>query len=194
LTKLNLQSEQLSKIKELAKLEKGSPYVFLGYSLDLETGNLNDLIGEDKTSSERTIQILSTLLLHYASAISTPKTGRLIKFKDLPGGCAYEKAFIQRAVQPIAEVFGDKSADLVKAAKLVGGKQINFGDVSVEISALEGVPLTYVLWRADEFPASSSALYDESASCFLPTEDLAVLGELTTHRLKEAYSILKLKK
>jgi hypothetical protein len=37
-------------------------------------------------------------------------------------------------------------------------------------------------------------LFDESASCFLDTESLSGLGELTTHRLLKAQSILKEKK
>jgi hypothetical protein len=34
-------------------------------------------------------------------------------------------------------------------------------------------------------------LYDESASNFLPTEDLAVLGELITIRLLQARQLVK---
>jgi len=46
------------------------------------------------------------------------------------------------------------------------------------------------LWEKGEFPASANVLFDESASHFLPTEDLAVLAEITTSRLKEAQSSL----
>jgi hypothetical protein len=44
----------------------------------------------------------------------------------------------------------------------------------------------YVLWLKEEFPASLTVLYDESASKYLPTEDLAVLTELTSSRLIKA--------
>jgi hypothetical protein len=63
---------------------------------------------------------------------------------------------------------------------------MSFGDVSVQIFALKGIPLTYILWKTDEFPATANILYDESANSYLPTEDLAVLGEITTSRLIEA--------
>jgi hypothetical protein len=86
----------------------------------------------------------------------------------------------------VAEGFGENPQELIKTTKLLDGIQLNHGDASVEIAALRGIPLTYILWGAGEFPASSNILYDESASKYLPTEDLAVLGELTTSRLKEA--------
>jgi hypothetical protein len=191
LTQLNLQPEQLAKIRERAKVEEGHPYVFLGCSLNLETGDFKDLICEDRSLSEWAVQILSVLLFHYSLANPASKTGKLVKFNDLPGGYAYERAFNQRAVQPIAAVFGENPAGLVEAAKSLGGKPLYLGDASVEIPALEGIPLTYIVWKTDEFPASASVLFDESASCFLPTEDLAGLGELTTLQLTEAYSALK---
>jgi hypothetical protein len=72
---------------------------------------------------------------------------------------------------------------LVEAAKLLNGIKREYGDSSVEIPALPRIPLLYILWKNDEFPASSSTLFDASASYYLPTEDLAVLAELTTVRL-----------
>ncbi len=194
MTKLNLQLEHLTRIRELAKVEKGCPFVFLGCSLNLETGDFKDLIAEGRVLSEWAVQVLSVLLFHYSLAIPVSKTGRLVKFKDLPGGYAYERAFFQKAVQPIAKVFGDDPAKLVEAAKLIGGKPLDLGDASVEIPALEGIPVTCILWGEDEFPASASVLFDESASCFLPTEDLAGLGELTTFRLTEAHETTRKEK
>jgi hypothetical protein len=194
LTKLNLESSALEKLKKLTHTNAGSDYQFLGYSLDLETGDYRDLLNKDFRPSEMQIQILSVLLFHYSLAKETTKKAKLVKFKDLPGGNAYEKAFAQRAVYPIAQVFGDNPEELVEAGKHLGGKRVNFGDVAVEISALEGLPLVYLLWAAGEFPASASVLFDESASCFLPTEDLACLGEITTGRLIQINSTLKSKK
>ncbi len=185
LIKLNLQDQTLQKLKQLFS---GGACDFLGFTLDLEAGGLTDkLHGESVLEiNEGNIQIVTTLLEHYASAKSTILAGKLIKFRDLPSGCAYEGAFNQRAIQPIAEVFGEKPNGITKAAKLLGGFQLELGDASVEISALKGIPLTYIVWGSDEFGGSASILYDQSASNYLPTEDLAVLGELTTMRLIQA--------
>ena len=191
MTKLNLEPSALAKLRNLTCTQKGNDYHFLGYSLNLDTGDFQDLLTKDFRPSEWQIQILSTLLFHYSKAAQTPFRGKLVKFKDLPGGYAYEKAFVQRAVQPIAQVFGDNPEELVETGKRLGGKRVAFGEAAVEIPALEGVPLVYILWGAGEFPASARVLFDESASCFLDTEALAGLGEITTSRIVQANLILK---
>jgi hypothetical protein len=195
LIKLNLQAETLQKLTQLIYPQNGSSYDFLGFTLNLETGTISDKLNSNSNqdASERHIQIFAALLGHYALANPTPLTGKLVKFKDLPGGYAYEGAFVQRAIQPVAEVFGEKPEELPKAARMLGGLRLNLGDSSVEINALKDIPLTYILWKKDEFPASATILYDESACNYLPTEDLAVLGELTTARLISAKQSLNVK-
>jgi hypothetical protein len=194
LTKLKLQEEQLKKIRQLTKVEEDNTYQFLGYTLNLETNQFHDSLEKGAVHNDLGVQSMTALLAHYSLAIEIAKTGKLVKFKDLPGGYAYEHAFTQRAVDPIAQAFGSNPAELEEAAKLFGGKRVNYGDMSVEIPALEGIPIVYILWATPEFPASANLLFDESSSCFLDTEALSGLGELTTHRLLKTRLILKEKK
>ncbi len=190
MTKLDLHTEQLERIRRLVKVAEGQVYEFLGYGLDLETGEFHNLLEKGAVHGGGEAKIIAALLAHYSLAEETPRTRKLVKFKDLPGGYAYERAFIQRAVNPISQIFGNNPAGLVEAAEVIGGKRLDYGDVSAEIQALEGIPIVFILWAAQEFPATANLLFDESASCFLDTESLAVLGELTTNRLLKAYSIL----
>ena len=192
--KLNLEEEQLKKIRQLTKVGEDNTYHFLGYTLNLETNQFHDLLEKGTVHSDWGVQNMTALLAHYSLANETAKTGKLVKFKDLPGGYAYDHAFTQRAVDPIAQAFGSNPAELSEVAMLFGGKKVNYGDLSVEIPALEGIPIVYILWATPEFPASANLLFDESASCFLDTESLSGLGELTTHRILKAQSILKKKK
>lgn len=191
MNKLNLREEQLKKIRQLTKVGEDNTYQFLGYTLNLETNQFHDLLEKGNVHNDWRVQIMTALLAHYSLANETSETGKLVKFKDLPGGYAYERAFTQRAVDPIAQAFGSNPAELAEAAKLFGGKRVNYGDMSVSIPALEGIPIVYILWVTPEFPVSANLLFDESASCFLDTEALSGLGELTTHRLLKAQSILK---
>jgi hypothetical protein len=158
----------------------------------LETGGLCDQIFQDRQQEEFDAQILSVLLSHYISGRSSPLTSILIKFNKLPGGYAYENAFFQRATHPIAKTFGKKPADIAEAAKMLGGIALTLGDSSVQIPALEGIPIVYIVWAEGEFPASATVLFDESASGYLPTEDLAVLAELTSSRLIKAKAVQKI--
>jgi len=190
LTTLNLQVEQLERIRRLVKAGEDRTYQFLGYTLDLETSEFHDLLEKGTVHGGWDVKNMAALLAHYSLANETPKTGKLVKFRDLLGGYAFEYAFTQRAVNPIAQVFGNNPLELVEAAKFFGGKRLDYGDVSVEVPALRGIPMVFIVWAAQEFPATANLLFDESANCFLDTESLAVLGELTTHRLFRAHSVL----
>jgi hypothetical protein len=184
LFKLNLEKQTKEK---LFALIASANYDFLGFTLDLKKGTITDKLENGSANfSERHIQILSILLTHYAQADPTEPKGKLVKFKDISGGTSYEQAFIQRAIQPIADYFGKNPKKLIQAAKKLGGRDLDFADASFEINSLKGIPLRYILWGAEEFEASANILYDKSASNYLPTEDLAVLGELTTGRLIQA--------
>lgn len=186
---LNLPAPVLEKLRQQIN-PKNPNYQFLGFTADLQTGTLKDKLNQ--TSFEAfSIKVIPVLLDHYTQGNPTPATDKLVKYKDIPGGNAYEGAFIHRAIEPIAEVFGQTPEALLKAAELLGGKPLKHGDASFVVEALKGIPLTYILWKADEFPAQVNILYDESASNYLPTEDLAVLGELVTIRLLQARQLVK---
>lgn len=158
-------------------------YDFLGYTVDLETGELTDHLGSNNVMLANTIE---TLLNHYADGNPSPLSGKLVKYRDFPGGCAYEEAFVRRAIQPIVDVFGENPKEIIAVAEKIDGKPLTHGDASVEITALKGIPLTYVVYGKEEYPASVSIFYDASAKDYLPTEDLAVLGEVVTIRLLQA--------
>ena len=183
MVKLNLPEQSLNKLCE----QLGSDTLdILGFSLDVKAGSLEDTLcaGAPK---DRNLLIFTIMLAHYTQGKPTELTSKLVKFKDLPGGYAYEGAFNQRAIKPVAEDFGAEPDLLVSAAKLLGGAEISLGgDVSVRIPTLKGIPLTYILWKKEEFDATATILYNESASSYLPTEDLSGIGELTTSRLSEA--------
>lgn len=186
LSKWKLHADEIRQLKRL--VHSGCKCLeLLGYTVDLDSGDVRDQLKKGRLCNERDAEVLHVLLAHYAVAEPTERTGKLVKFRDLPGGYAYEKAFTERAIQPIATVFGDKPEALVKAAKLLNGVALTYGDSSVEIPVLE-ISIVYILWKTDEFPASATVLFNESASHYLSTEDLAVLGEMTTIRLEQSWS------
>jgi hypothetical protein len=173
-------------------LNRESPSLkFLAYEVNLETGQIVDRLNHDSLVEKRTAQILWIILSHFSMSNKTAKEEKLVNFRDLPGGVAYGAAFAKRAIAPIAETFGDKPSRLIVAGKALGGIVRNYGDVSIEIPALPRIPLVYILWAKDEFEASANVLFQERSSDYLPTEDLAVLGELATNRLQDADRMIK---
>jgi hypothetical protein len=125
------------------------------------------------------------LILHYFTrAKGTPATGKSIAYKQLQGGVSYFPAFSQRAIGPLVKNFGKGPELLRKAAEKLGGREADYGDVSVTINAFERVPITLVLWKGDEEVApNGSILFDASISDYLSTEDITVLCETIVWRL-----------
>jgi hypothetical protein len=157
---------------------------FLGYVVDLDSGSVYDKVKRRHLNEPESLYLL---LDHYSEAKPADRAGRLVVFRDLPGGYAYERAFVERAIRPVGEIVAGKTEAFVEVAEVLGGVKKQYGDISVEIPALPRVPLTYVMWRGDEeLQSSANVLFDVSAGSYLPTEDLAVLGELTTKRLIDA--------
>ncbi len=131
------------------------------------------------------------LLVEYSTATKKPRGGRLVKFRDFPGGIAYENAFTRKTVDPVAKGFGISPDMLVEAGVLLGGKKLEFGQASVEIPAFDFIPITYILWVDEDLPPSANVLFDETANNYLNAEGLANLSELTTWRLLLAQKLLK---
>jgi len=157
----------------------------LGFVVNLESGEVRDSLREAGDVTKVEFEVLQVLLAHYAKSEPVELSRVLVKFADLPGGRAYEGAFLKRAVQPIADSFGDEPEKMLECAKRLNGFALTYCDYSVEIPALPHLPVTIILWQQSEFAATATLLFDHSASRYLPTEDLAVLGELTTARLQQ---------
>ncbi|HZK17825.1 MAG TPA: DUF3786 domain-containing protein [Clostridia bacterium] len=154
-----------------------------GYQIDYPDGKVHYKGSEDGDAIGKETQIL---LLHYlAHASGIPLQDRLISFKELDNGFLYIGPFTNRAIVPLVKIFGDEPARMVSAAKKIGGKEIDLGDVAVTIPAFPLLPVTCVIWEGDdEFPASGNILFDGSAGTHLATEDFAFLAGMLVFKLR----------
>lgn len=134
---------------------------------------------------------VQVLILHYLiGASGIPLNGRLISFKELPGGSIYTGPFTQRAVTPLVKFFGNAPEKLLEAAARLGGASYKLGDVAVTVPFFPLVPLIYVLWLGDEeFSPSGNVLFDSTASSHLATEDYAVMAGMGVFELKKVIGI-----
>jgi hypothetical protein len=158
---------------------------FLKLTLSLENGQLQDEI-RGKPFPE-IIPSVYCILSGYADSRPTPETNKLVSYSQVPGGHGYYSTFVRRAVRPIEKTFGSNPERLWEAAKTLNGERLGFSDCSVKIRALPLVPVVVILQGAtSEFSASANMLFDLSVSSYLSTEQLAMLGELTSARLRTA--------
>lgn len=192
---LSLTSEQRLRLKNLAGIQNGDVFRFLGFSLNLQTGEfIDDLqkgVASPEVSNPTMHHQISELLVEYSGAAKKPLTDRRVKFRMFPGGVAYENAFVRKAVDPIAKAFANCPDVLIEAGLLLGGRKLALGQASVEIPAFSLVSITYILWVDEELPPTANVLYDETANNYLNAEGLANLAELTTWRLLLTQKLLK---
>lgn len=130
------------------------------------------------------------LILHYlVNRSPAMQTGQLISYKELPGGSIYIQPFTNRAINPLVKTFGSQRSKLIQAAVALGGEVVSLGDAAVVLSVFPKVPITLVIWEADdEFPATGNILFDSSAGTVLPTEDYAVLASQVVFALRKLAS------
>ena len=180
---------KVSELKGKLGFADSSFLRLLGLRVSLDEGSVFD-----ELRNQPFVEIAPSLyciLSGYADAKPISETLKLVSFRQLPGGHAYYNAFLRRAVNPIQKVFGSKTERLVEASKLLGGSKTEYGDCSVKIYPLPLVPIAIVLWAQNrEFESSVSILFDSSIRNYLSTEQVAMLSELTSARLKHANEVL----
>jgi hypothetical protein len=174
--------------KSGADLEKGSSGKGGRISLSLFNSRyVIDLPGLLITSTDKKVVSLVTkiILLHYLiKADGRPLSGQLIPYKEIPGGMLYAGVFARRVVEPLIPVFGQSTERFLEAGFRLGGRKVEYGDVSFALMALPRIPMTYILWKGDgEFPTTIQLLFDKSVEGYLSLEDIVVVGEMATSRL-----------
>jgi hypothetical protein len=187
-----LAREQLSKISDIQEQCRKSGARYLG-SNEIVISYLNQpyhitLPDAEISLEDSNVEVSQKdkiLILHYFTlAKGAPATGVLVTYKQLPGGISYFPAFSQRVIAPFVRHFGKNPEMLIKTTARLGGRETDYGDVSVIVNAFDYVPITLVLWRGDEELApNGNILFDSNISDYLSTEDITVLCETIVWKL-----------
>lgn len=161
---------------------------FLGRKFDVE--HPSGQFYAETTLNEEISLPTQILILHYlVNRSPAMQTGQLISYKELPGGGIYIQPFTNRAINPLVKAFGCQRSKLIQAAGTLRGEAVALGDAAVALSVFPKVPITLVIWEADdEFPATGNILFDSSAGTILPTEDYAVLASQVVFALRKLAS------
>ncbi|GAW92076.1 DUF3786 domain-containing protein [Calderihabitans maritimus] len=156
-------------------------YCATDYFIHYPTGKFDT---EEKIAIPLTDQII--MLQYLTQASGMPIRNRWLSFMELPGGPHHYAPFRQEAINPISQTFGDRLELFRQVALSLDGKATDMGDAGYILPVLPGLPLAYILWQGDEeFPPNANILFDYSASTYLPTATLYVLGINTTLKMLE---------
>jgi hypothetical protein len=139
---------------------------------------------EQATGKPCSFWLRNLLLLHLAQADGTPLAGKWISFGELPDGLFYQKAFRGYSGDALVRAFDNDAQALEQACLALGGEPEPVGEVGFRFAMLPRVPLALAYWQGEEEIAPSARfLFDASASHYLPTDALAVMGGWLTGKL-----------
>ncbi len=125
------------------------------------------------------------LLIRYLVAENGgPVSGIDISEKDLPGGVTFFQGPHALHVAPLVEAYGqDPEAFTARGAEL-GAQAAPYGDKALRFFPFPQIPVTYVLWKADdEFPASVSVLFDKSIARWFQLDMIFTVVLVLTERI-----------
>ncbi len=133
------------------------------------------------------------LLAYLVNAKDLPPAGRLVGVEKLDPGGFFFRGSHRLPIEKLTAVFGRDLPLFQKVGRTMNAMTRDFGDASLELAVLPRIPLTLVLWTADEewrpqtrnnafgepFPARVSILYDQNATAQLPLDVLFAVAGLT---------------
>jgi hypothetical protein len=157
----------------------------------------NEITEED--SDKRPPVWLQLTLMHYlihASGVlpatshcpaESLRSDEWIVYRQLPGALSAGSVFHRTVINPLIEAFGEDAEGFEHACRSLGGTYLSgSGDAAFTFLALPRLPMAVVLYLGEEgLPPSVNVLFDATASGYLPTEDLILIGEYLSAALLE---------
>jgi hypothetical protein len=132
--------------------------------------------------------ILQSLILTYLyMSDGTPPIDRWVGFRELPNGLFYAQAFQGYTGDELIRQLNDDVAAFKTASEKLQGAAVPIGDTGYAFQVLPRLKLAVIMWSGDdEFPAQAQVLFQASASHYLMTEGLAIVGSLLIGQIIKA--------
>lgn len=122
------------------------------------------------------------LLAYLVHARELPPAEQLVSVEKLDPGGFFFRGSHRLPVEKLTEVFGPDPHLLHRVGRELSAAPRAFGDASVELLVLPRIPLTLIIWAADdEFPARASILFDQNAAVQLPLDVLFAAAGLAVN-------------
>jgi hypothetical protein len=174
--------EETAKRAKCQYLAESDSFVVPLLSTDYLVNLVQRTIQAAVASEDRPAGYLQQLciLAYLVQAKDLPPANRLISVEKLDPGGFFFRGSHRLPIEKLASVFGPDPQVLHKVGQALYAAPRAFGDASIELCVLPRIPVTLVIWAADEeFPARASMFFDQSATTQLPLDVLFAIGTLT---------------
>lgn len=149
---------------------------YFGQTYEVSGSGIRDLSGKPPRFDLRVVLCKYILLC----PDTEPDDGGWAAYRDIPGSGPLLVYFSNDVENPIAAHYSGRLEGLVKRCKAFGGAAPDADlsyDCAMQFAPLPKIPLLLLFNDADdEFPASCSVLFRQSAGKYLDLESLAILG------------------
>lgn len=115
----------------------------------------------------------NAFVLHYLVSPGGVLDGELITYVQCPAGKVYEGPFNKMTRDVLLATFGENIDLFNRVIGELGWEKGDMGDASAVVYPYPRVPMTFVLYAADdEFGPDAQVFFDKNVTNFLPEEDL----------------------
>lgn len=112
-----------------------------------------------------------SILRYMIHSVDQPLSGQLVRPSDLPGGDIFLRGTHVLPLDRLAEYFENNVNEFIGIGKSLGGSQLQYGDMSIELYPFPRIPVSLIIWAGDdEFPPKSSLLFDSSCILHMSTD------------------------
>ncbi len=147
-------------------------------------------IREEAEFREATFQEALAILTYLARASDTPPAGVLVTEKELKGGLTFFQGPHALLTEPLVDKFGRAPEELVRSGEALGGVRMDLGDAAIKTRPFPKIPLTYVLYAADEeFEARVVIIFDQTIQVHLPLDVIWALVNVTSSAFLKTRSL-----
>lgn len=109
-------------------------------------------------------------------------SGTLVKPSGMSGGEIFFRGSHVLPLDSLAKKYAHDRKGFRDRGLMYGGRIVEYGDAAVELSPFPRIPVTVILWLADdEWDARVDLLFDSTALCHLPIDllwSIAMMGLL----------------
>jgi hypothetical protein len=131
-----------------------------------------------------------SLLWYLVKATGDSPGGALVNPARLPGGDLFARGTHVLPLEALAAGYSTRPEAFLAAGSALGGRPAPYGDAAVELPALPKVPVTLLLWKADdEFAARADLLFDATAPRHLPTDVLWAIAMLAVELMRSKQQV-----
>jgi hypothetical protein len=121
-----------------------------------------------------------SFLWYMVKATNAAPAGKLVKPSGLPGGDIFFRGTHVLPLDAIAKKYAHDREGFIRKGHAFGGRVVSYGDAALEFLPFPRIPVTVILWLADEeWDARADLLFDASSLQHLPIDILWSVAMMT---------------